>query len=337
MLKIALIGTGFIGETHLKVWQAMKNAQITAVCTTTPEKGACIAKKYACRHYQNLSELLSCEDVDIVDICTPTFLHEQNIMTAASFGKHIICEKPLTLTLESMDRIISRVNETGIYLLTGQVLRFWTEYVTVKELFDSGAIGKVHGVYAHRLAQYPPDTSWRHDSGNSGGGLFDLTLHDVDFLLYLFGEVDTLYATGYKSASGCWDHVSVLLTFKSGINATIEGVLGMTNGYPFSTTLRIIGEYGTVDYDMSAGVNIEKLDQSRSSVIFYQNDHSPKLLEPAASRTDFDAELHYFADCVESHTPPDKVLLSEVRYSLKILLAIQESLETHQLIHLYKH
>lgn len=334
MLKIALIGTGFMGEIHLQVWQEMDNAQITAVCTSTPEKGACIARRYNCAHYQSLETLLSCEDIDIVDICTPTFLHEKNIMMAASFKKHILCEKPLTLSLDSMDRIMSKVKETGIYLMTGHVLRFWAEYVAIKELYESGAIGKVHGVYTHRLAQYPPNTSWRHNSENSGGGLFDLTLHDVDFLIYLLGEVETLYATGFKSDSGCWDHVSVLLTFKNGVNATVEGVLGMTDGYPFSAALRIIGEQGTVDFDMSSGVNIENLDKARSSVIFYQGDHPPKLLNPAAGRTNFDAELRYFASCVESHTFPSKVPLSEVRYSFEILLAIQKSLETGQLIKL---
>lgn len=333
MIRVAVVGTGFIGTTHLEEWAAMEQAEITAVCTSTAEKGIVMSEKYHCSHYQNLDTLLETEAIDIVDICTPTFLHEANIMSACRRSVDIICEKPVTLTLDSMDRILEAVKAAGVKLMVGQVLRFWAEYDMIKTLYDQNRFGRIQSVYTHRLAQYPPGTCWRHTPLQSGGGLFDLTLHDVDYLIYLFGRVKTVYGAGLKSSTGCWDHVSAILTFENGINATIEGVLGMTEGYPFSTALRIIGENVTVDYDMSAGVNIENVNTARSSVILYENGKSPQELFPD-SPTNFQAELAYFADCAENDKIPEKIKPIEARYSLEVLLAIETSLTTGQIVHL---
>lgn len=333
MVRVALIGTGFIGRTHLDVWEKMNEAEIVAVCTSSAPKGGEMAERYHCHHYQNLLQLLDQEEIDVVDICTPTFLHEENIVAAAERGLDIICEKPITRSLDSMDRILDAVRKAGVLLMAGHVLRFWAEYDMVKEMYDKGMFGRIQSVYTHRLAEYPKGTIWRHDAAGSGGGLFDLTLHDVDYLIYMFGEVETVYASGMKSKSGCWDHVSAILNFKNGINATVEGVLGMTDGYPFSTMLRMVGEHRTVEYDMSAGVNIESLSTARSSVILYENGKKPMKLNPAVS-TNFEAELSYFASCVANRTEPAKIRPEEARYTLRVLLAIEESLEKRRLISL---
>lgn len=333
MIHVAVVGTGFIGSTHLDEWAAMDNVDITAVCTSTVEKGLLMGDKYHCSHYQDLDLLLEKEDIDVVDICTPTFLHEANIMSACRKNKDIICEKPVTLSLDSTDRILRAAEDSGVKLMVGQVLRFWAEYDMIKSLYDQNRFGRIQSVYTHRLAQYPPGTCWRHTPLQSGGGLFDLTLHDVDYLIYLFGRVKSVYGAGVKSQTGCWDHVSAILVFENGINATIEGVLGMTDGYPFSTALRIIGENVTVDYDMSAGINIENLHTARSSVILYENGKPPKELFPDSS-TNFQAELAYFADCVENNRIPEKIKPQEARYSLEVLLAVEASLNTGNIIRL---
>ncbi|MEG0167895.1 MAG: Gfo/Idh/MocA family oxidoreductase [Ruthenibacterium sp.] len=331
MVFVAVIGVGFIGETHLESWKKLSHVTVSAVCVRNPAQCAVLAKKYACNAYVDITELLAKEHVDIVDICTPTEFHETYILQAAAAHKDIICEKPVTLTMESMDRILDATQRAGVKLMAAHVLRFWPEYRKIKQLYDENTCGKILAVYAHRLAQYPPNTSWRNNPGASGGGLFDLHLHDIDFLIHLFGPVQSIYSSGVKSANGCWDNVTTILKFYSGVTGTAASVFGMPDGYPFSAAFRLVGTNRCLEYDISAGVNLENLNSARRSLILYEQGCAPSVIHLDGAEN-FDAELSYFADCVENHTATSQIMPHEVKYLLRVLLTIQQSLETGALI-----
>lgn len=333
MIRVAIIGLGFIGRNHLEVWNTIEQVKVTAICTRNMEVGTTLSHQYGCTHYVDLEKLLLNEDIDVVDICTPTFLHESNILLAAQYHKHIICEKPVTMTLDSFDRILDAIHKYDVKLMAGHVLRFWTEYSLIKEMYDDGLFGRIHNVHAHRLAEYPPNTEWRKNPEESGGGLFDLHLHDIDYCIYLFGKVRSVYSAGTISQTGCWDHLSTIATFENNIIATIECGMGMTDGYPFSTNFRISGEDQTLEYDLCAGVNIENLKNATSTVVLYTKGNPPEPLK-VSSPTDFTAELTYFLDCVRADKEPLKIMPKDARYTIEVLLAVKESLKTKTVIHL---
>ncbi len=331
MLRIAVIGIGFIGNEHLEVWSKMKNIKIAAICGRNEERAALLSNLYHCSYYTSSDTLFKKDSFDIVDICTPTFLHEQDILLAVQHKTHVICEKPITLSLESMGRILDAVKSSGIKLMVGQVLRFWSEYNLIKKIYDSGKLGKILSVYAHRLAQYPPDSAWRHTPSQSGGGFFDLHIHDIDYAISLFGEVESVYSAGVKSENDCWDNVSTILKFKNGIFATTEAVLGITKGYPFSASFRIVGTDKTLDYTFRGGINIETMKNDARSIVLYDQ-KNPPIEMFASGLTAFQAELNYFASCVEKDIPVDRISPYEVYYVLKVMLAIQESLNSGRLV-----
>lgn len=333
MIHVAVIGFGFIGEMHLNVWNMLENAVITAICGRNQKVGSAMAAKYGCRFYTDIEKMLQEEKLDVIDICTPTFLHEEAILLAAKYHTHVICEKPVTLTLDSMELILKTVSESGILFMAAHVLRFWKEYRLIKELYEEGNFGTIHSVYAHRLAQYPPDSIWRHDPAQSGGGFFDLHIHDIDYMVHLFGEVKSVYSVGLKSENNCWDNVSTLIKFKNGLVATVEAVLGMTEGYPFSSSFRMVGSNQTLDFTLTGGVNVESLTEDSNRILLYDKSGCPKILTPKGP-TDFEAELTYFASCIEQNKAPERISPNEVYYVLKVMLAIRESLDTGMIIEL---
>ncbi len=333
MLNAVIIGTGVIGNDHAKAYVKMKNANLVAIADINEEKGKEAAEKFGCKHYKDAEEMLQKEQVDIVDICLPSFLHEEYVLLAAKYKKHVICEKPVTLTLESMDKMLAAVKAAGVRFMVAQVVRFWPEYIEIKKKYDAGEFGDVKMVYANRLAQHPNWATWHKDPQKSGGGLFDLHLHDIDYLQYLFGNVKSVYAVGSASKTGCWNHVMTTLKFQNGRSATAEGIFDMTENYPFTMSLRVVGETKTVDYQMVAGFNLEDVSSAKRAAMQYEKGKDPVKLDIVESDA-YQNELEYFVDCIEENKPFEVITPEDSRHVIQVILAIKESLETGKVVEL---
>ena len=333
MLKGALIGGGFIGAVHAAAYKNSKTVELAAVADTNEEAGKKLAAEFGCAWYKDAEEMLQKEPLDFVDICVPTFLHEQMIMLSAKYNKHILCEKPIVLSVEAMDRILAAVELAGVKFMVAQVIRFWPEYVKIKEMYDAGEFGRIKMVYANRLAQFPAWMKWNVDPERSGGGLFDLHLHDVDIARCLFGEADSVYALGYKNEMGCWNHVMTSLTFKNGIKCVIEGAYEMTDAYPFTMTFRVVGADVTADYQLCAGMNLDDTSSYKRALMRFETKKEPEKV--AVDEYDaYQAEIEYFAGCIASDEPADRVPAEQVKDVVRILLAIKQSMETGRVIKL---
>ena len=326
MVNVAIIGAGFMGKTHLTVYQNMNHAKVTAVCDLNEKQGRALAEEVGCNWYPDGEQMLAAEQIDVVDICLPTFLHEQYALLAAKHHKHIICEKPVTLELDSLDRMLTAAEAAGVQFAVGQAVRFWPEYVKTKELYDSGALGTVQYARASRLSVHPKWSEWYRRAENSGGGLFDLHLHDIDYLCYLFGKVKQVYAVGQRNSVGCWNHVASSLTFENGVQATAEGIIEMPEGFPFTMELNVVGDRQAVSYRMRAGVNLEDVASAVRETWLYGGEGARQLdIEP------FDAyqnELTHFIDHIDAGTPITEITPADIRHVLHVIHAIKTSLET---------
>ena len=334
MQKIAIIGAGFVGEAHAAACVNSKILDLVGVCDVNEESGKKLAAKHNVPYYPDAEKMLSEADIDIVDICVPTFLHCENVLLAAKYGKHIVCEKPIVLSLNEMDKILEAVNKAGVKFMVAQVVRFWPEYVEIKKMYDKGDFGDVKMIYANRLAQHPNWTQWHKEPQKSGGGLFDLHLHDVDVAYHMFGQVESVYAAGWKSKTGCYNHVISTLKFKNGVKAVLEGAFDMTENYPFTMFFRIVGEGKTAEYSMVAGFNLEDVSSSRRDLVVFENGKSPVKAEIDLNEDAYQTELDYFAKCVESGQPLSIITPEQSREVVRIMLAIQESLETGNVVKL---
>lgn len=328
MKKIAIIGTGFIGNAHANACTNSQALDLVAICDINEAAGKEAAQKYGCAYYKDAQEMLTTQEIDIVDICLPTFLHKQYVLLAARHKKHIICEKPIVLSLEEMDEILAAIQQAQVKFMVAQVIRFWPEYVEIKNMVDRGDFGEMKMVYANRLAQHPNWTHWHRDPDNSGGGLFDLHLHDIDAVYHMFGPVKSVYAVGWKSETGCYNHVVSTLSFKNGIQAVVEGAFDMTENYPFTMSFRAVGETKTAQYTMTAGFNLEDVSSSIRDLYVFENGKSPVKVDVDVSVDAYQAELDYFAACVENNEELQVITPGQSREVVRIILAIKQSMET---------
>lgn len=188
-LRIAIVGMGGIGHTHLAGWKQVPHTRVVAFCVHRSAPDGEIPS------YTDLSELLAREKPDIVDICTPTDTHPQLVMTALQGGADVICEKPAALTAELAQQMCRCAAREKRHLYFAQVMRFTKEFQFLSELVHTNRYGPVTDASFWRLAQGPQPESWFAQKERSGQLLYDLHIHDLDMIAALFGapEAAQLY------------------------------------------------------------------------------------------------------------------------------------------------
>ena len=222
--------------------------------------------------------------------------------------------------------MIHAVKQSGRKMFVGQVVRFWPEYVAAKQKYESGELGDLKAVYAARLSEHPAWSEWYKRVENSGGGLLDLHLHDVDYICHLLGKAEYAYAVGQKNEYGCWNHVMSVLSFPSGISASVEGIIEMAKGYPFTMQLRLVGEKKVYDYIMKAGANLEDVGSAKRETRVYEDGVTTVL--PLDETDAYETELLHFLNCVEQNRESEIICMEDVRNVLCTIEAIRTSLET---------
>lgn len=330
MVKVAVIGAGFMGGMHANAYGNMSadKVKLVAVCDRNRQQGETLAEMHNCQYFEDFDEMMEKVDLDVIDICLPTFLHEEYVIKAARRKKNIFCEKPITLDTGKLEHMLDEIRENGAKIFVGQVLRFWPEYRKAKELMDSGELGEIRYIFAARLSEHPKWSDWYRKPENSGGGLLDLHLHDIDYLCWVFGKVNAVYATGKQSDFGSWNYVSTILEFASGISATVQGVMEMEKGYPFTMELKIVGSEKTFEYGMKAGNNLEDIGASKRNTYLYDDG---RVKELSIDRSDaYGIELEHFIECVSAGKESDIIDTESVRRVLYTIEAIKKSLETGQ-------
>ena len=336
MVRVGIIGAGFMGETHASAIKKIEYADIVAIVDKVEVKGKNFAEKFNANYYSNLDDLLDNEDLDCVHVCVPTFMHTDIVKKAASAGKHILCEKPVALSLKEADEMIEAVKANKVKFMVGHVLRFWPEYVKAKELVDSGKIGKPLYVFCERLAVSPDwfEENWGLNEEKSGGVPIDLVVHDLDYLNWIFGKPSIVKAQGvYNPSLGGMVHIASSVEFINGGSGVAEGGWGFMGDFPFTMVLRILCEKGVIDWIFRAGKNIEERAQ-QTDIMVYESDGKSYKLE--VEDTDaYYIECKYFIDCINDNKLIEKATFNDGRAALELALASRESARENKVVKLY--
>lgn len=322
MINIGLVGLGFIGKTHMEAYQTLPNANVLQLCTRSGGKKD--FPSYKGEITADYEVLLQNPAIDVIDICVPTYLHETYITKAAESGKHIICEKPLALNQEAAKRIRKAVEAAGIRLFVGHILRFWPAYQEIKNWGKQENVQAIDIVHAKRLGQVPAWSEWFKYPEKSGGALFDLHIHDIDFTCYLLGEVKSVYAVGLQNEYGAWNHLLTTLCFENGEKAFIEASHTMPAAYPFTMSFRAQANERAIDFQLTAGENIEQINEMK--LVLY--DGKDQKIADVNGADAFRNELGYFLNCLERNQENQIIPLDDVLYNIQVLEAIEQSLET---------
>ena len=340
MIKVGLVGYGFMGHMHAQCYEAA-GAKVEALADGEPDRRREAAEKLKCATFPSLDELLGSAAVDLVDICTPTYLHEELVLAAARAGRNIMCEKPMSLTVASCDRMIEAVAAAGVAFMTGHVIRFWPEYQVIKEILDSGKYGRVDWVSARRLS--PPPTwawqGWLLDPAKSGGGVLDLHIHDLDYIQWILGMPKKVLAAAGSGPKGGQDSVmTVAWGHDAGAKSSAEGSLYLAPGFPFHMALLVACEKATIRFDSGAAPTLVIYP-------FEGGSFAPALPEPKVgvssepqgnigSLGGYYNEIKYLLDCLEAGRKPGVVTPQEARESVRFSLAVAESARTGKIIDL---
>ena len=247
MLKVGLIGCGFMGAMHTNCYKNIAGAELVAVADIRKEKAEELAKGTNAVIYGDGKELLANANVDIIDMCLPTYLLAEYAMLAMDKVKYVFVEKPVALTAEEGKAMLEKSKETGCQVQVGQVIRFWDEYVELKKIVESGVYGKVINANFRRLSPRP-DWGWENwllDCKLSGGAGQDLHIHDVDYVLSLFGQPKNFYSV--KNIAGEKNsYVNTLMQYDDFV-VGVEGTWDLPTSYPFTATFRVVFENAVVE------------------------------------------------------------------------------------------
>lgn len=247
-LKVGLIGCGFMGAMHANCYQVLPGVTVTAVADLRPEKAEALAKLSGAKIYSKGMDLIADADVDIIDICLPTYLHAPHALAAMDKVKYLFIEKPVALTAEEGDALLAKSAQTGCRVQVGQVIRFWDEYVELEKYVRDGRYGSVVNAVFRRISPRP-DWGWNDwllDATLSGGAGQDLHVHDVDYVLSLFGAPEEFYSLrNVKSEKNSF--VSTLMKYPD-FPVHVEGTWDLPGCYPFSASYRVTFEKAAVEY-----------------------------------------------------------------------------------------
>jgi predicted dehydrogenase len=196
MVKVGLVGLGGMGTVHHSNYQVMDGVEVVAATGTT-DKDRENAKAWGIPIYDSVSQMVEKEDLDVVDVCTPTFLHKEHVMGALEKGVSVICEKPISLNVEDAKEMFKKAKDKGVHIYVGQVVRFFKEYQALAGVIKSQEYGKVLDAQFLRLSSRPRwnQGGWLFDKEKSGQLPFDLHIHDLDFIVSVFGKPNSFTFT----------------------------------------------------------------------------------------------------------------------------------------------
>lgn len=266
MIKVGIIGLGFMGKMHFRCYKTMKHVQVAAICDIdeskfTQKKGAAgnIAGAEqpldltGIELYTDADKMLTEMDLDAVSITLPTYLHCPYTLKALAAGVNVFCEKPMALNVAECKKMIEAAKKAKKHLQIGHCIRFWPEYAVAKQIIDSGKYGKVLAATFQRLSLTPTWSwsNWLMDGKKSGGAALDLHIHDVDYVQYLFGIPKKIFSRGVKGISGDIDHIVSTYMYTDGKVITAEGGWLMKPGFGFEMSFNIVLEKATLVYDIT--------------------------------------------------------------------------------------
>ena len=240
MLKVGLIGCGGVGSIHARCWAAMKDCvELTAIADADVEKALKHAAPLGAKVYKDGYELLEQEELDVVDICVPTFLHADYCMKAMERVKNIIVEKPLCLKEEQIERLVEVRDRTGAFVQVAHVVRFTDAYHFLKELVESGKYGKVIAGCFSRISPRPMWMKGHDDMDRTGTMTMDMHIHDADYICYLMGrQPDEVKVQAVKDNNGIIQHIWTSYQFKDTV-LQAEGSWDYPAEFPFTQAFRV--------------------------------------------------------------------------------------------------
>ncbi len=313
-IGVAVIGTGFWGRNHARVYKELESTNLVAICDVNAERAKAIANQLGVKAYTDSSRMLKNPEIEAVSVCTWSTILAKEALKALHAGKNVLVEKPMATSTNEAEKLLKTAHENGLHLTVGFLMRFIPGLQQISEAVGSKKIGNLVSVTAKRVSQWP-------ERIGDVGVVKDTAIHDIDVMRFISHEdpVSVYAKTGSMAHRQFEDYAQIMLTYESGVTAFIESNW-LT---PYKTrTLNVTGSDAIMRMDyITQELWIENAKETRQPRLAFQ--------EPLK------LELQHFAECVSEKKEP---LVSGVDglKALQIAVAALQSSAKNSLVRLDK-
>ncbi len=297
-IRVGLIGMGGLGACHYGNYKDVKGATLVCVADVQVDMAKEKTAGTDIRVYADYKEMIEKGELDMVDICTPSYMHKEMAVYCLSKGLHVLCEKPMTLNKKDANEVVRAARSTDKYFMAAHVVRFMAPYAYLRDVIKSNELGRLLRLDMKRVSAIPTWSweDWMRDEARSGGVITDLSIHDIDYVQSILGMPDKIscYHHGLKNNN---DFAVTEMAYGDTI-VSCEGTW-FNAGIPFHATYLAVFENGYVestDKIYKNGVAVggeEKKAEELDLGINVGNDNG------------YLNEIQYFVDCVNNGVAPD--------------------------------
>ncbi len=319
-IGVGVIGVGSFGELHIQAYRALSDVEIVAISDVRESRLREISSKYGIAHTcRDARELCARTDVEVVSVVTPESLHLEPVLAAAQARKHILLEKPIATTLEDAAKIIDAAAKAQAYLMVGHILRFETNYGSVRREIQEGHLGRIVSIHArrNRPKKLYPAYSRTH-------GILENSIHDIDLCLwYTQDRVRNVRAFTRNIQGG--DNPDInwsFLEFEGGAVACLENhwLIPDQAGIMTNDAMQVIGSKGVADIHLvPSSLNLWREQGAESVNVSYGATFAGRVWGAIKE------EVGYFVDCVKRGEPPTVLTPQDAFEALRVALALIRS------------
>lgn len=338
-VRVGMIGSGSIAQTaHLPAVARLPGlVKLVAVADVNQKAAEQGAAPFGAAVYTDYRQLLERQDIEMVIITTPEFLHREQVVAAAAAGKQILCEKPMASSLEDADAMIAAAEKAGVRLMIGHSRRFTGRYLQIRRAVDAGEVGEVKLIRENERRSRPPvgqqgtywaPSHWTGDPKVSVGVALTNAIHETDLFGWFAGADPVKVYAEHKITRSFGlvpDFISITVTFANGVVASAEVNNFLPPGYPAYHQFEIHGTKGTI--------RAKDLDQQALTRYRDQGADAPGIFERLLRYQDaYVSELSQFVDAMQRGLPVP-LPAQEARKALRIALAAVASAESGRVVH----
>ncbi len=337
MIKVGLCGFGSMGRGHAQLLQKHEGVKLVSVADVRPDSREKAEADYGVKTWECGEAMIAAGDLDVVFICVPTYLHAPLAIQAMTAGCHVFCEKPMAMNTSLCADMIAAAKRTGKNLMIGQVLRFWPEYVFLKNAIDSKEYGKLIALSMTRVGGVSTGwDNWYLDESRGGMQIFDRHVHDCDAVLWMLGTPKAVYsygATRDPRTHGGIFHSFTEYRYSDDFVVSAEGSADTPPGFPFTACYRAVFEKGLIEFNSR---------QKPTLQVFAGGEPiAPELPDPIAALTSgmnistagpYYNEQVYFFDCLRKGIKPEVVTPEAAMETIRVVRAEIESCRARKAI-----
>ena len=314
-IRVGLIGIGGMGGCHFYNYEKIPNAELVAVCDIRENVAKEKVGDRDIKIYTDYNKMIKNEKLDMIDICTPSFLHADMAVKLLKKGYHVLCEKPMTLNAKDAKRVAMVANESEKNFMVAHVVRFMAPYAYLRNVIETKELGRLIRLEMKRISSIPQWSweDWMRDEKLSGGVITDLSIHDFDFVQSILGMPDKIDGYRYRMTNNN-DCVVSNLVYDGDILVTCEGTW-------YNATIPFDASFSAVFQNGSVELNKGKLYRNGEEIELNKTETAAKDVDLGINVGNDDgylAEMTYFVNCIEQGKKPSFVTPDSSAASVEI-------------------